>query len=33
MWQTKYALAISKNLGSGVDFQLCSEGNFLTGRP
>ena len=33
MWQTKYALAIPKNLGVGVDFQPCSEGDFLTGRP
>ena len=29
MWQTKYALA--KNLGLGVD--ICSEGDFLSGRP
>ena len=33
MWQTKYALAVSKNLGVGVDFLLCREGDFLTGRP
>ena len=33
MWQTKYASAVPKNLGVGVDFWLCSEGNFLTGRP
>ena len=33
MWQTKYASAIPKNLGVGVDFRSCSEGNFLTGRP
>ena len=32
MQQTKYALAVPKNWGVGVDFQLCSEGNFLTGR-
>ena len=29
MWQT----AIPKNLEVGVDFQLGSEGDFLTGRP
>ena len=28
MCQTKYALAVPKNLG--VDFRLCSEGDFLT---
>ena len=33
MWLTKYALAVPKNLGVGVDFRLCSEGNFLNGRP
>ena len=33
MWQIKYALAIPKNLGVGVDFQSCSEDNFLTGCP
>ena len=32
MWQTRYALAIPKNLGVGVDFRLYSEGDFLTGR-
>ena len=26
MWQTKYASAVPKNLGVGVNFQLCSEG-------
>ena len=31
MWQTKYALAVSKNLGLGFDFWPCSEGDFLTG--
>ena len=30
MWQTKYASAVTKNLGVGVDFRLCSEGDFLT---
>ena len=30
MWQTKYASAVPKNLGVGVQ---CSEGDFLTGRP
>ena len=33
MWQTKYASAIPKNLGVGVDFRPCSEGDFVTGRP
>ena len=33
MWQTKYAAAIPKNLGVGVDFRPCSEGYFLSGRP
>ena len=33
MWQTKYATAVPKNLGVGVDFRSCSEGDFLTGRP
>ena len=33
MWQTKYASAILKNLGVGVDFRPCSEGDFLTRRP
>ena len=33
MWQTKYALAIPKHLGVGVDFQPFSEGDFLAGRP
>ena len=32
MWQTKYALAVPKNLGVGVDLRPCSEGDFLTGR-
>ena len=27
MWQTKYALAVAKNLGLGLDFRPCSEGN------
>jgi len=30
MWQTKYACAVPKNLGVGVDFLPCSEGDFLT---
>ena len=30
MWQTKYALAVTINLGLGFDFWLCSEGDFLT---
>ena len=33
MWQTKYALAIPKNLGVGVNFRPCSKGYFLSGRP
>ena len=33
MWQTKYALDVPKNLGVGVDFWPCSEGDFLSGRP
>ena len=33
MWQTKYVSAVPKNLGLGVDFRPCSEGNFLTWRP
>ena len=31
MWQTKYALAVPKNLGVGVDFRLRSKDDFLTG--
>ena len=33
MWQTKYTLAVPKNLGLGVDFRSCSDGDFLTGCP
>ena len=34
MWETKYASAIPKNLGLGVDFRpYSSEGYFLSGRP
>ena len=33
MWLTKCALAVTKNLGVRVDFQPCSEGDFLTGFP
>ena len=29
----KYASAVPKNLGVGVDFRPCSEGDFLTGSP
>ena len=29
----KYAAAKPKNLGVGVDFRSCSEGDFLTGHP
>ena len=32
MRQTKYALAVPKNLGLGFDFWPCSEGHFLNGR-
>jgi hypothetical protein len=32
MWQTKYALAVPKNLGLGFNFWLCSEGFFFSGR-
>ena len=27
IWQTKYASAVPKNLGMGVDFRPCSEGD------
>ena len=30
MWQTKYALAVPKNLGVGVNFLQCSEDHFLS---
>ena len=33
MWQTKYALAVPKNLGLGLNFRPCSEGYFFSGRP
>jgi hypothetical protein len=33
MWQTKYASAAPKNLGWGLNFRPCSEGDFLTGSP
>ena len=33
MWRTKYALAVSINLGLGFDFRPCSECDFLPGRP
>ena len=33
MRHAKYALAVPKNLGVGVDFRPCSESDFLTGRP
>ena len=29
MWQTKYASAVPKNLGVGVNFWPCSKGYFL----
>ena len=29
----KYASAVPKNLGLGVDFRLCRDVDFLTGRP
>ena len=28
MWQTKYASAVLKKFGVGVDFLPCSEGDF-----
>ena len=28
----KYTLVIANNLGVGVDYQPCSEGDLLTGR-
>ena len=33
MWQTKYASAVPKSLGLGVDFRPFSEDDFITGRP
>ena len=33
MWQTKYALALPKNLGVRVDFWPFSEDKFLSGCP
>ena len=33
MWQTKYASAIPKSLGLGLNFRHCSEGYFFSGRP
>ena len=34
MWQTKYASAVTKNLGLGLNFRPCSEAYyFLSGRP
>ena len=33
MWQTKYASAVPKNLGVGVNFRPFSECYFLSGRP
>ena len=32
MWQTKYALAVPKNFGLGLNIWPCSEGYFLSGR-
>ena len=29
----KYALAVPKNLGLGLNFRLCSEGYFFSGHP
>jgi hypothetical protein len=31
MWQTKYASAVPKKLGMGVDFRLFSDSNFPPG--
>ena len=33
MWQTKYDLAVPKNLRVGVNFRPCIEGYILSGRP
>ena len=33
MWQTKYASAVPKNLGLGLNFRSCSEDYFLSGHP
>ena len=33
MWQTKYASAVPKNLGLGLNLWPCSEGYFLFGHP
>ena len=33
MWQTKYASAVPKHLGVGVNFRPCSEGYFFSGSP
>ena len=33
MWQIKYAAAIPKNLGLGLNFRPCSEGFSISGRP
>ena len=32
MWQTKYAAAVPKTLGLGLNFWLCSEGYFFSRR-
>ena len=32
MWQTKYASAVPKNLGLGLNFRPCSEDQFLSGQ-
>ena len=33
MWQTKYASAVPKNLGLGLNFWPCREGYFVSGCP
>ena len=33
MLQTKYASAVPKDLGVGVDFWPCNKSDFLIGRP
>ena len=33
MWQTKYAPAVPKDFGLGLNFRPCSEGYFLSGCP
>ena len=32
MWQAKYASVVAKNLGVGLNFRLCCEDYFFSGR-